>query len=151
MTVRRDRLFGDPAEKHGSSALVYDIANSVSISDVGINGIIDDMIFSDFLSSDSEPTYVRYVCGTWFKLKYVTGIPLLRMITVEDPRTRNLGDTLVDDQMVYSLSKTDVQLMLQAKNCFVKNPSKKSSFHSFFSHQVCAYLFPFRIRTTFNL
>lgn len=88
------------------------------------------MISSDLLSSGSPSTYVRYVRVTWFVLKHSNVLPLFEHLSVECPGTRSPGVTHVSDEMVYSSTEADVQLMFQAEDGFAKSPNKPSSFHS---------------------
>lgn len=106
----------------------FETGYGVSFFDTRINFVIDNMIYSDLLSSDNWSAYACYFRATRVVLMYEIVCPLFKEHSVESPAARNLFVTHVNDATVYSAVKEDVNLMLRAADYYVKNPSKPSPF-----------------------
>lgn len=72
----------------------------VSLSDTRMSDILDDMISSDLLSSDSRYMHVLYIGVTNLVLKQSKVFAIYQELREEGARTRNPGVTHVNDATV---------------------------------------------------
>lgn len=100
--VRRDKSFINLLSSRVGYEHPLRVAYQVSFLDAFIKDIVDDKSSSDFLSSDSRPTYVRSICVPTLVLKPSTVLPILRELSKEGAGTRSLGVTVVADATIYS-------------------------------------------------
>lgn len=97
-TERRDTSFIDVVTSMISNANAFEATEyRVSFLDAGVNEFVDDMMSSDFFSSDSRSTYARQIHVTRLVFKQITVLLVLEDLSEEGAGTQNLGVTHVDD------------------------------------------------------
>lgn len=123
-----------------SSINAFKTKYGVRFSDARTNCVIDDMISSDFLSSDSCSTYVCHDCVTTLVLKLDAVLRLIEKLSVRCGSTGNHGMTYADDATVYRSAQRDVNPIICAAYFYVWSPMKPSRIHSV-SFYKCTHLF----------
>lgn len=73
-------------------------------------------------------------------LKQDNVLSFLEDLGVEGAATTNLGVIYVDDAKVYRETEEDMNLVIRAVDCYVKDPIKPSPFYSVYFH-MCGHLF----------
>lgn len=117
----------------------------VSFFDARINFILDEKILSNFLSSYSRSTYIRYVQVKRLALRHYNLRPLCKYLSEEGATSQTIGVTHVDDAAVYNTMEEVVMLMIPVAKYFVENQNKCSPFHSLFFY-ILANLFSKELR-----
>lgn len=79
VVVGRDKSFLDLLASNYAHAFGFE--NHVSLLNARINDTVNDMISSNFSSSDSQSTYLRYICVTRLLLKQRPVLPILKEVS----------------------------------------------------------------------
>lgn len=104
--------------------------NHASFLNAQINDNVDDMISPDLLSSDSRSTDAHHIGRITVVSRQSTDFLLVKELRKKGAGTRVQGVTHMNDMTIYSSKETDVKLMLQASDVFVKNPARPSPSYS---------------------
>lgn len=107
----------------------------VSCFNARINSVVDGMIPSKLLSSDSCHTDVSYICVPRLDQNHDTALSFLLKLCFKGAATETLKVTHVGDATVYSAQKENPILIICATGFYVKNPYKPSPTHGEFLYK----------------
>lgn len=98
--------------------------------------IVEDMMFSNILSSNSGDTYIRHIRVGRMKVKHQGMLPLLAKLCIGDQVRKNSGITQLDHANIYISCEEYILLVIHAADEFVNNDHKPVPFHAndFYRH-----------------
>lgn len=130
VVVRRHTLSINPLKSMKSYTHVFEMDYSVRFFDARFSCIVDDMISSQLLLSNSRPTYVRYIHVRRLALRHDTFLIHNKDLRVKGATSKSLGFTYIDDATEYHSRKEDAMLIICAGSCCVLNVFNLAPFHS---------------------
>lgn len=95
-----------------------------------IMDIVEDMMFSNFLSVNSRVTHIHYIRVIKMMSKHQSVLRYLVKLEKDALASKTLGTVHLDDGSRYIFSDGDISLMFQADDSSAKNGHKPALFHA---------------------
>lgn len=96
----------------------------VRFFDDRINCVVDDIVSSNFLLSDSCSSHVRYISLTRLALKYGNLLSVQKHLSVKGVISTTFGVTLDNNGTLSHAWEEDTMLTIRAADCYMKNTGK---------------------------
>lgn len=108
----------------------------VNFVEAHIKDIVDDVMSSNFLATNSLVTYARYIRVRKISCKKEDVLLLLVSLSSDTPVAKMLGSTHLDDPVLYISSEEEVLSMIQAADSSSKSDHRMAPFHNraFYRH-----------------
>lgn len=113
----------------------FDWWYGVDFIDVPPEHIVYYSLSSEYMPIRMRTTYKRYIKLDRIRINDSSLLFLLETLSTKGGTGKNFGLSHIDCSVLYSSEPDEVELMVDAADCFIKNPTKSTTFHnpSFYS------------------